>query len=159
MSRTSTFKFSNTTASTHDVTPIVLGLTSNYALEADTADQVVLNNKTAPIDAMEKVTFRSRAIGQVNHDLNLQYPSPVKGGIQYSVAVEDTLVTEESTDATFRIDEPIVATLSIRHPKSGNITNALVAQVVTRLISCLLRADGTWRFDDLMRSAERPIVD
>jgi hypothetical protein len=159
MAKTSAFGFTNTTAGSHDVSQIALGLTGNYATITEDASTAVLNNKTAPIDTEEIVTFRSRNIQQVNTDLNIQYPSPVKGGIQYQCMVEDTLSTTDSADADFRVDEPIVAQLTIRHPKSGNITSSHVATVVQRLISCLMRSDGTWRFDDLMRGAEKPVVD
>jgi len=159
MSKSSAFLFTNNVESTHPVTPKVLGLTTNYAVTADTANDAVLSNKTAPVDAEEIVSYRSRTVSQINTQLNIQNPAKVSGGIQYSINIEDTLVTTDSDDSSFRVDEPIVATLSIRHGKSGNITNAIVAQVVNRLISACLREDGTWRFDDLMRSAERPVAD
>jgi hypothetical protein len=159
MSKSSSFGFTNTTDSGNTVTPKALGLTANYAVKTDTADTAVLNNKTAPIDVEEIVTFRSRDIQTVNTGLNIQYPSPVKKGIQYQVMVEDTLSTIDTADADFRVDEPIVMQLTVRHPKSGNITNAEVGTVFTRLISSLMKADGSWRFDDLMRAAERPVVD
>jgi hypothetical protein len=159
MAKTSTFGFTNTAAGSHDITPPALGLTSNYALAEEDANNAILNNKTAPIDAEEIVTFRSRGIAQVNTDLNIQYPSKVKSGIQYQVQVEDVLMTTDSDDASFRVDEPIVALLTIRHPKSGNINSQIVGTVVNRLLACLMKADGTWRFDDLMRGAERPVVD
>lgn len=159
MSRTSTFGFTNNSDSSNSVVPKALGVTSNYAVITDKADQAVLSNKTTPIDLQEKITYQSRDIQVVNNDLNIQYPSPVKKGIQYGVLLEETLSTTDSTDASFRMDEPIVMSLSVRHGKSGNITNDIVGQCFVRLISTLMRADGTWRFDDLMRSAERPIVD
>jgi len=159
MSRSASFSFTNTTASTHDVTPVELGLVTNYAIERDTARQAVLNNKTAPIDAQEIISFRSNDLAVVNNDLNIQNPAKVAKGIRYGVEVQETLVITDTADPSYRVDEPIVATLTIRHGKSGDITNALIAQVVTRLISSCRRADGTWRFDDMMRSAERPVVD
>lgn len=159
MAKVSAFGFTNTTASTHDITPTVLGLTTNYAVDEETANQAVLNNKTAPTDIEELITYRSRKINQVNTGLNIQYPSPVKSGIQYQVSVEDTLSTTDTVDASFRVDEPIVCTLTVRHPRSGNITNSQVTSVMMRLISALTRSDGTWRFDDLMRMAEKPIAD
>lgn len=159
MAITSSFGFTNITQSTHDITPFVLGVTSNYSVITDDADETVLNNKTAPVDQEELVTYRSRLLNRVDSDLNNQYPSPVKGGIQYQVVIQDMLSTRDSANASFRMDEPIVAQLTIRHPRSGNITNTHVATVVQRLISACVRSDGTWRFDDLMRSAERPIVD
>jgi hypothetical protein len=159
MAKVSNFGFTNTDVGTHPVTPPALGLTSNYALAGEDANNAVLNNKTAPIDSEEIVTFRSRGIAQVNTDLNIQYPSPVKAGIQYQVQVEDVLTTTDTEDAGFRVDEPIVALLTIRHPKSGNINASVVGTVMNRLLGCLMKADGTWRFDDLMRGAERPVVD
>lgn len=159
MAKSSAFGFTNTTASANDVTAIALGLTTNYAVAEDTADSALLNNKTAPIDVEEKITFRTRNIAQVNTSLNNQYPSPVKNGIQYQVMIEDMLSTTDSADTTFRVDEPIVAQLTVRHPKSGNITGTLVKQVIVRLISALIKTDGSWRLDDLMRSAERPVSD
>jgi hypothetical protein len=159
MSKVSAFGFTNNSDAAVAITPKALGLTTNYSVVADTATEARLNNKTAPIDVEEMIWFKSRNIPKVDSDLNIQYPSPVKGGIQYWITAEDTLSTTDTDDATFRVDEPIVAQLNIRHPKSGNITADLVGQVVTRLLSACRRADGSWRFDDLMRSAERPVTD
>lgn len=159
MALVSSFGFTNATDSTHDVTPKLLGITTNYSVVTDTADETVLNNKTAPIDKEEIVTYRTRSLPRVDTKLNNQYPSPVKGGIQYQVSIEDMLSTTDTVNTGFRVDEPIVAFLTIRHPRSGNITNAHVATVVTRLLSACVRSDGSWRFDDLMRSAERPTSD
>jgi len=160
MSRTSSFGFTNSTAGTNTVTPLALGLTTNYATQVNNANQAVLNNKTAPIDLQEVISYRSDDIASLkNNAVNIQYPSPVKAGIQYSVAITDTLSTTDTSDASFRVDEPIQCTVSFRHPKSGNITGALVAQVFLRTISSLMKEDGTWRFDDLMRGAELPVTE
>jgi hypothetical protein len=157
--KSSSFGFTNTTDGSNTITPKALGLTSNYAVKTDSADTAQLSNKTAPIDLEEIITFRSRDIQTVNTNLNIQYPSPVKKGIQYQIVVEDTYSTTDTADADFRVDEPIVMQLTVRHPKSGNITNDALGTVFTRLISSLMKVDGSWRFDDLMRSAERPVTD
>jgi hypothetical protein len=159
MAKVSAFTFTNKTASANTITPLALGLTSNYAVSTEVANQAVLNNKTADIDAMELISYRTQSVKNVANNLDIRNPAKVTSGIQYGVQIEETLVTTDSDDATFRVDEPIVASLNIRHPKSGNIDNSVVAEVVLRLISTLMRANGTWRFDDLMRSAERPIAD
>lgn len=159
MSKVSSFGFTNTTAGSHDVDQVALGLTTNYAVALDHADETILNNKTAPIDVEEKVTFRSRNIQNVNTTLNIQYPAKVTKGVQYQVILEDTLSTTDTADADFRVDEPIVMMLTVRHPKSGNITSTQLATVFQRLVSTMMKADGSYRFDDLMRSAERPVVD
>lgn len=159
MALTSQFKFTNTIDGSHSVTQKAIGITTNYASIQEDSNTAVLNNKTAPIDAEEIVTYRSKNLPKVDTGLNIQYPSPVKTGIQYQIMVEDTLSTTDSTDPSWRVDEPVIAQLTIRHPRSGNINNDIVGQVVTRLVSAAMKADGTWRFDDLMRGAEKPVTD
>jgi hypothetical protein len=159
MARVSAFKWTNNTDSSNTITPKALGLTTNYSLTQDGADVVKLNNKTAPIDAEEIIAFRSRSLNGMNTDANIQYPSKVKGAIEYGVRTDNVLSTTDDVDATFRVDEPIVCSITFRHPKSGNITGQHVAAAFQRAYSSLMKADGTWRFDDLMRSAERPVVD
>jgi hypothetical protein len=136
-----------------------LGVTTNYATDSVSPNAANLSNKTAPIDIEELISYRSRDIDKVPTQLNIQYPSKVTQGVEYGVKVEATLSTTDSADASFRVDEPIVMTLAIKHPKSGNISNALVSQLFVRMVSTLVRSDGTYRFDDLMRGAEMPVVD
>jgi hypothetical protein len=159
MAKVSAYGFTNVTPSTHDVTPINLGVTTNYATDSVSPNAANLSNKTAPIDIEELISYRSRDIDKVPTQLNIQYPSKVTQGVEYGVKVEATLSTTDSADASFRVDEPIVMTLAIKHPKSGNISNALVSQLFVRMVSTLVRSDGTYRFDDLMRGAEMPVVD
>jgi hypothetical protein len=159
MALTSQFRFTNVSDGEHSVTQKAIGITTNYASIQEDSSTAVLNNKTAPIDAEEIVTYRSKNLPKVDTGLNIQYPSPVKTGIQYQIMVEDTLSTTDNADPSWRVDEPIIAQLTIRHPRSGNITNDIIGQVVTRLVSAAMKADGTWRFDDLMRGAEKPVID
>jgi hypothetical protein len=158
MALSSEFKFTNTAAGTATITRTNLGLLDNYALAQDSGNEAVLVNKTAPIDALERVSYQTRNIQRVDTSLEIAHPDGAKA-IQYRILEEATLVTTDSTDSTFRVDSPITAQLIIRHPKAGFIGNDEVGTVVKRLLSACMREDGTWRFDDLMRSAERPVVE
>lgn len=158
MALTSEFKFTNTDAGTATVTRTDLGLLSNYALAQDSGNEVVLVNKTTPIDALEKVSYQTRDIRRVDTTLDVNYPVGARA-VQYQIMEEATLVTTDSDDSTFRVDSPITAKLIIRHPKVGFIGNAEIGTVLNRLISACMKVDGSWRFDDLMRSAERPVVE
>jgi hypothetical protein len=166
MSRVSSFSFTNTTANTHDVTPIALSMVSNYGSwdgEGDKRTQnlakenTVMTNRTASTDAPELISYSSKNIPSVNTSMTNLYPPPVNTGVQYRVVVEDMLTTTETTDPTFRVDEPIVAQLIIRHPKSSNITSTQVEAVFKRLVGAVMKNDGTFRFDDLMRGCEEPV--
>jgi hypothetical protein len=159
MSKTSTFLYSNTEAGAHDVDQVALGLTTNYAIASEREDVVKLNNKTAPIDAEEIIELRYRELDQLKTYANNTNAMKLNSGIEYSVRIDDILTTTDSDNPGFRVDEPIICAVTIRHPKSGNISGTQVFSVFQRAISALMKEDGTWRFDDLMRSAERPITD
>lgn len=159
MSKTINFLYTNLgTENSHPVVADCIGLTTNYSFTADTSEECTLDNKTGPIGS-ELITYQCRDIKNVNTALNVQYPSPVKNGVQYTIKLEDLARITDSTDASFCIDEPIVITLSIRHHKADLITNDVVTTAFKRLVSAIERMNGSFRFDDLMRSAERPITE
>lgn len=159
MSRVSKFGFKNTQDASTSITPKALGLVSNYALTRDVADVVTLSNRTAPIDCEEIIELRSRVNSQVKSNLNIQNPAKVGSAVEYSVRLDATLATTDTDDPNFRVDEPMVVTIAIKHPRSGNVDGSIVEQLFLRAVSALRKDDGSWRFDDLMRSAERPVVD
>lgn len=155
---TSSFAFTNTTAMTKSITPIAIKPTTNYAKVEDEPDQAVLSNKTCPLDQGELISYKASKVAKVSTTQTIQNPSVVPNGIQYVIKAEEILRTIDA-DGKIVCDEPIVAYLTIRHQCSGNITNALIGQVVTRVLGACMREDGTWRFDDLMRSALVPVED
>lgn len=156
MSMSSSFGYSNKTAMSNTVTPINIGPVTNYAKTEDTATSCSLSNKTCALDQMEKLSYQCTQIGNVSTKNTIQHPSPVREGVQYIVRLDEVLRTVDSAGSIV-CDEPVVAYLTIRHQASGNISNALVTEVVTRLLGACMRADGTYRFDDLMRSALVPV--
>ena len=156
MAKTSKFGFTNNTLSETKVSPISLNFTTNYGCRSDEPDEVVMDNKTAPIDQPELISFKVRDLPQVNTRFSVLYPPKVASGVQYVVQVEELLSTTSDTDPDYRVDDAIVAYLTIRHTKSGNITNDIIGQVVQRLIGACQNPDGTWRFDELMRSILKP---
>lgn len=153
------FAFTNTDVRADQNTQeYTLGLTTNYAVVSDEPSEVLLDNKTAPLDRQELISFRFRKIGQVNTDLNIQNPGPTRGGIQYAVQVEET-VRDTLPDNTY-IDFPVVMYLTVRHPLSGAVTDSVLQETFERLLSTLRREDdNSYRFNDLVRGALRPVED
>lgn len=155
MSKTSSFGFTNSSISeVKSLAPSVLSLVDNYAIK-DEPNQVTADNKTAPLDQPELITFRCRDIAAVNSGISNQYPAPVSTGVQYVIQVDELLSTRDDAIG-YRVDDPIVAYLTIRHPKSGNVTVSHIEQVLQRLLGACYKNDGTSRFSDLMRSALEP---
>jgi hypothetical protein len=159
MALTSSFGFTNTTtAVTRDVPMYDMDIVEDYALVVDEPTECRLINTTAAVDREEILSYRCKDIAKVNTNLNVQNPNPVSGGVQYQVQMEALLTTEDAATG-FRVDEPIVVLVSVRHPKSGNITPTHVATMVSRAASALQTDDGSWRFKELMRSALKPTTD
>lgn len=156
MAVSSNFGFQNKTDSTHPVTPINLGVLDNYALVEDEPTSCVVSNTTCPIDQGELVSYKCQNVKNVSTSQDILYPGPVSAGVQYVVKVEEILSTASDTDPTFRVDVPIIAYLTIRHTKSGEVSDDVIGKVVNRLIGACQKSDGSWRFGDLMRSALKP---
>lgn len=158
-SMTSSFSFTNTSAMTGvTVAPVDLKPITNYAKVKDEATIVELTNKTAAISQGELLSYGCMPIKAVSTKQKLANPGKVADGVQFQIRLDEILRTENS-DGSIVIDEPIVATLTIRHPLSSNVTATHIATVVTRLLGACMREDGTYRFDDLMRSALAPVAD
>lgn len=135
-----------------------LGLTKNYAIVKDQPESVRLDNLTSTLEQQELVEFRYRKIPTVQHNLNIQYPSSIKGGVQYALQFEE-VIRKDLPDG-IPVDHPIVMYLTVRHDLSDAITNAALAEVFERLVSALRKeSDNSYRFSDLMRGALRPNVD
>lgn len=145
---TSNFSFSNVSTdadmviSCADIKP-----KTNYAKRSESATSCVLTNKTCTLDTPELLSYQCTEIAKVNTQNRITNPAKVPNGVQYIVRLDEVLRT---TDANGSIicDEPIVASLTLRHPISGNITNAHIVSVVQRLLGACMRENGTYRFDD-----------
>lgn len=154
------FGFTNGTATQNEVTLLDLDVASGkYALSEDEPTVCRLSNVTTPIDQPEILSFWAQPVSNVTSSIKNLNPPKVKAGVQYAIKLEELLRTTDSADATFCVDDPIVATLQIRHTLSSNIAAANVDTVITRLVSALFKADGTTRVSDLMRSALKPTSD
>lgn len=151
MSMTSSFGFTNTTASTKTVTPVNLDPLQDYAMTEDTATDTSYANKTCP-GQKELLSFQCSEIKKVSSKLTNYYPPRVEAGVQY-IARLDELLRTYGDNGDILFDEPIVMYLTVRHPHSSVITAAMIEEIFKRLIGSLQRDDGTWRFDDLMLSA------
>lgn len=156
MALTSKFGFTNVTPSSKTITPITLNVVDSYAPITDEPTEVVLTNTTCPVDQGELVSYKASKVAKVSTTQDIRNPDKVTTGVQYVVKVEEILSTTSDTDPTFRVDTPIVAYLTIRHNNSSLVTDAVIGQVVNRLLGASMKADGTYRFGDLMRSALKP---
>jgi hypothetical protein len=152
------FAVHNTELATDGLNRIKMNLKSDYALVAESPNEVILSNKTTTIDQEEIITLRHKVIPKVNTNAVITYPAPVKTGVMYTVGIDEVLrLHNESMDTN--TDRPISAYLQIRHERSGDITDSVICEVLTRLVSIFWQDDGTFRVPDFVRSALQPTED
>lgn len=154
---TSAFGFTNTDAKTIPLTGALLHRSTDYALISDEPTECVTSNITCPVDQEEILSYRCKKIPTVNTAASVQYPNPVKKGVQYTVSLDDVLRSE--SDDGIVIDHPIVAYLVVRHDLSGDITDAHINTVVGRLVSACSNDAGESLWSQLRRSALKPTTD
>lgn len=152
----SSFSFTNTTAG-GTVSTVALGLATNYAKTMDEPTEARITNKTASLDQGELITYRSREIPKVTTDLQVLYPARVLNGVEFGIRIDELYRTTDETTGLIVCDEPIVATLTVRCPKSSNMTSEVITEVVSRLLGAAYdQTAKQYRWDDLMRSSLIP---
>lgn len=154
----SSFGFTNTAASSKTITPVEIDPLKVYARVEDTSTSCSMKNKTAPLSQGETLSYQCTPIQNVSTKQEIVNPAKTKSGVQYIVRLDEILRTQD-TNGDILIDEPIVMYLTVRHPNSSFITSQHIETIFKRLCGCLMRDDGTFRFDDLMLSALAPIAD
>jgi hypothetical protein len=148
----------NTVVADHPFNVIQLGLASNYALVSEDANEVILSNKTSPIDEEEIITLKYKDIPRVNTKCTITNPAVVKRGVSYTISLDCIKRTPNETLQTV-VDRPISAYLNIRHDKNSEITEDNMKEILTRLVSIFFKDDGTFRVPDFVRSALKPTED
>lgn len=156
---TSSFSFTNTTEGA-TVPTTALGLSTNYAKTMDEPTEARITNKTAALDQAELITYRSREIPKVSTDLQVLYPARVLNGVEFGVRIDELYRTTDEQSGLIICDEPIVATLTIRCPKSSNMSDEVIDEVVSRLLGSVYdQTAKAYRWGDLMRSSLIPMND
>lgn len=149
--------YTNVTEASTKVVLFDLGLITNYAVITDEPSQVVLDNTTCSLDQQELISYRRRKVGNVNTDLNIQYPAKVRSGVSYAYQIEETV--SDSDELMGRQDHPLKLYLTAVHDLSGAITNDILDEALRRLLSSIPMKDGKFQLLNTARGALRPQSD
>jgi len=157
MARTSNFTYTNIAASTATVAKVQIKENTDYGVIADEPTMCSMSNLTAPVGQDEIISNFCEPIKRINSKVKVANPGP-EGGIQYGVRIDSVLVTTDTADTTYELDEPIVVQISVRHPRSSNFTAQLVNTAVRRAVSAFFGQNNA-QAGMLMRSALQPMAD
>lgn len=159
MANTSKFGYTNTDKLTATTSMVDMKMHSLYAKVEDEPTSAVMSNKTCPLDQGELITYRAQPVDRVSSSQKIQFPAQQRNGVQYVIKCEEILRTTDA-DGKVIMDEPVVAYLTIRHQTTSNITDALITEVVSRVLGAAYdKTAGCYRWGDLMRSALVPVED
>lgn len=156
MALSANFSFTNKTAASKQLSYVNLDPVTDYGLTHDEPDRVSLTNKTATIDQPELITYQADRVGNVNSYVPNPNPPKTKEVLRYGVRVDELLRVTSSDNDNYVVDYPIVMNLTVKHAANNLITASMIEQVFQRLLGTLVRDDGSYRFDDLMRHSLRP---
>lgn len=136
-----------------------LGLKTNYAVTDRDGSHAVLENLNASVDAPERMTLSYAKDKAFTGTVEVAYPSPVMKPSRVVLKSDTVLTTTDDGDASYRVDEPVSLTTTIRFNRAGNITEEHLMTAIQRHISLLYKSDGSTRLGELMRGAAEPSAD
>lgn len=136
MALSSSWGFTNTTASTASLTPTAVGM-NNYAVTVDDPGNCVLKNVTSPIDQVEVLQFQSQDIANVYQKEKNVNPPKVQDGRQITAKIEAKKRVTSSVDDTFIEDLPVSCNITWRFVKSSNITANDLLTILKRVIGAM----------------------
>jgi hypothetical protein len=149
MSIEAKFSFGEQTPATFSITPFVPNIEADFGVDGVDGDTRYRNSNTT-LGAGEIISTMSRT--QKNCETRVEVEFPYEGNsTQYVIRDDATLVATSENNPEYRVDYPIVAQLTIRHPLAAPITGEHVDQVVRRLLGVCYDKDGNQRYDRFMR--------
>jgi hypothetical protein len=123
----------------------LVNIKQDFRVKSNSGKEVVLTNITSPIDRPENIRLAYTDIADIYKGTGIEAStaSPTKRGVSILAQITDVLSVTDTTDADFRIDEPMSAHLVIKTAASEYVTSAQVQALVGRLLSCLFDTGST----------------
>lgn len=161
--------YTDSIAATQNYACPQLNFDADYALKSETANEVVLVNKTTPADQVESVRFAINDVKNVytgEQDIDPTMYAPVKKGKSLVCSVKETLrVTNSDSDGNIlnQYDLPVQCHFVLKFPVSANFDATVAETIVKRMMATAtkaVQASGSWtssfRLGDLIRGALNP---
>lgn len=151
----------NYTAAEGSFTPSLgkLAVSADFALKDQSAGEVVLTNKTSPVDAPETLRFATTRINNIyaNTGIDKAYQSLSKEGVSLLIQDNTILRLIDGTTLASVADLPISCHIVVKYPRHPEITEDKVLAAIKRnFSSCFSDADTSARVKELIRGSLKP---
>lgn len=162
MAITTSFGYTDKVTTPKNIAIPDLSYSSDFAVTRETPDEVILTNRTSPIDQPETLRFGYQTISNVysNTGIDPSYMSVTRRGINLLAQVNDIFrISGDLGDANMSIiDLPISAHIVLKTPLSQYITAQVCLQVIDRARAslCDTGSTGESRLEAMLRHALTP---
>lgn len=126
---------------------------TDYSVKDRSVGQIVLINKTSPLDRVQVLKYQSREIGDIykGSDVNPAMYSPNRTGRNIATVFSFIARATDGTDDKLTRDLPVKATVSVTIPNDAAITVDVVENALLSALSAWLypsewvdKADPVW---------------
>lgn len=164
MAITTSFGYTDSIGTTKNIAIPDLSYTTDFAITKEVADEVVLTNRTSPIDQPETIRFGYQNVANVyaNTGIDPSYMSVSRRGVSLVAQVNDILRVScdggENACNLSIIDLPMTAHIVVKVPLIQYVTAELAMGTVNRAISSLYDTGktSTSRLEAMLRHALTP---
>lgn len=162
MARTGDFTYTNKTASSYKSIALYdMGERENYKSNGGDGIRTYRNTRASDPDAPEQFTITSANKKKINTTLPVTYPSPkriaaqdensaVYEGVKVGIKHEAIHRTENSADAQYIVDRPVVQEYYITLEPTDTMTVDELKENFARMCSLYFGADGSARIMDFI---------
>lgn len=136
-----------------------LQVASDFALKSQTPNEVVLTNKTSPIDAPETMRMSTSRVANIYNNTGIEkaYQTLSKEGASLLIQDNTVLRLVDETTSSSVADLPVSVHIVLKYPKHPEITEVQVTEAAKRLFSGLFYdADNNNRVKELIRGSLKP---
>jgi hypothetical protein len=133
-------------ASPKDISVPDLDFASDYALQSEEPNEVVMVNKTsASLSPKETIRYARSVVNNIyqnNKNIASARQSPVKSGVQIMAEIE-TIYTAVNDVSGEEYDVPCKGRIVLRVPNSSFVTEDMLADILNRTIAAIFAGGST----------------
>lgn len=162
MAKTVSVNYTDTAGgAAHGITIPSVNFGADFRIQKQTPSEVVISNMTSPMGYPEKVRFAASEVTDVYSGTTVDSAlyAPSRKGVSFLCQLTDTYTVSDGTDPTYEVALPMEAHLVCKVPSNSNVTAAMVATFLSRLVATLFETDDTTmtnRVDALLHMSPGP---
>lgn len=141
------------------IQPATLNFSKDFAKKGGKDGEAIITNLTSPLDCSETIRFAYSKVNNIYAQTGIDPNVYAASRLGFSVLSQLNTTLTSTTESGHRVDLPLIAHLVLRGPASEDITGAIIANMIYRLVGTLFEegaATPDARINSLIRGAVLP---